>query len=104
MHKPPSQKTEFLNSKTTAQTSPHAAHLVHNMGGGGDTYTLIPFSVIGIRTHDARTLPRVTKTRDSKGNHDLHPPLQEISVAYGHTTGNTPEPVRFQKLSLVRPS
>ena len=25
-------------------------------------------------------------------------------VAYGHTTGNTPEPVRFQKLSLVRPS
>jgi hypothetical protein len=24
--------------------------------------------------------------------------------AYGHTTGNTPEPVRFQKLSLVRPS
>ena len=27
-----------------------------------------------------------------------------ISDAYGHTTGNTPEPVRFQKLSLVRPS
>ena len=24
--------------------------------------------------------------------------------AYGHTTGSTPEPVRFQKLSLVRPS
>ena len=24
--------------------------------------------------------------------------------AYGHTTGNAPEPVRFQKLSLVRPS
>ena len=27
-----------------------------------------------------------------------------IPDAYGHTTGNTPEPVRFQKLSLVRPS
>ena len=27
-----------------------------------------------------------------------------IPNAYGHTTGNTPEPVRFQKLSLVRPS
>ena len=24
--------------------------------------------------------------------------------AYGHTTGNTPKPVRIQKLSLVRPS
>ena len=24
--------------------------------------------------------------------------------AYGHTTGNTPEDVRFQKLSLVRPN
>ena len=24
--------------------------------------------------------------------------------AYGHTTGNTPKPVRFQKLSLVRAS
>ena len=29
------------------------------------------------------------------------PPMAD---AYGHTTGNTPEPVRFQKLSLVRPS
>ena len=27
-----------------------------------------------------------------------------LTVAYGHTTGNTPEPVRFQKLSPVRPS
>ena len=31
-------------------------------------------------------------------------PLCTKNVAYGHTTGNTPEPVRFQKLSLVRPS
>ena len=30
--------------------------------------------------------------------------LQTVYDAYGHTTGNTPEPVRFQKLSLVRPS
>ena len=31
-------------------------------------------------------------------------PRQPSPDAYGHTTGNTPEPVRFQKLSLVRPS
>ena len=31
-------------------------------------------------------------------------PRTPFPVAYGHTTGNTPEPVRFQKLSLVRPS
>ena len=31
-------------------------------------------------------------------------PFSDETVAYGHTTGNTPEPVRFQKLSLVRPS
>jgi hypothetical protein len=30
--------------------------------------------------------------------------LRHRTNAYGHTTGNTPEPVRFQKLSLVRPS
>ena len=30
--------------------------------------------------------------------------LKPSAVAYGHTTGNTPEPVRFQKLSPVRPS
>jgi hypothetical protein len=29
-------------------------------------------------------------------------PFFTSHVAYGHTTGNTPEPVRFQKLSLVR--
>ena len=42
----------------------------------------------------------------------VHPPLffsrqttrPRMIIAYGHTTGNTPEPVRFQKLSLVRPS
>ena len=31
-------------------------------------------------------------------------PLCRKDVAYGHTTGNTPEPVGFQKLSPVRPS
>ena len=31
-------------------------------------------------------------------------PFETVTVAYGHTTGNTPEPVRFQKLSPVRPS
>ena len=31
-------------------------------------------------------------------------PIATGPDAYGHTTGNTPEPVRFQKLSLVRPS
>ena len=34
----------------------------------------------------------------------LKSPFQTNPDAYGHTTGNTPEPVRFQKLSLVRPS
>ena len=33
-----------------------------------------------------------------------HVPSRSSPDAYGHTTGNTPEPVRFQKLSLVRPS
>ena len=29
------------------------------------------------------------------------PPMAD---AYGHTTGNTPEPVRFQQLTVVRPN
>ena len=54
MHKPPSQKTEFLNSKSTAQTLPPAAQVVHIMGdaAGQAHATRKSFSVMRTRTPD----------------------------------------------------
>ena len=47
--------------------------------------------------------PALPKVSPAVGRRRVAPP-EPSSDAYGHTTGNTPEPVRFQKLSLVRPS
>ena len=64
----------------TPARHPHRAPLPLDRGGGG----------WGFDSHLCQPCP------------SWHPATDPD--AYGHTTGNTPEPVRFQKLSLVRPS
>ena len=38
------------------------------------------------------------------GTGGVEQPTFPLPFAYGHTMGKTPEPVRFQKLSLIRPT
>jgi hypothetical protein len=50
----------------------------------------------------------LSKLNRKRGRYNIFFHLMGMPVsqsdAYGHTMGKTPEPVRFQKLSLIRPS
>ena len=71
-----------------------------------------PYYTLKINYKVRATFPRLTPAIPKRragcfvggGGTRRLPHLSALPVAYGHTTGNTPEPVRFQKLSLVRPS